>query len=491
MIIGVMSFLLIVSALIYLAARIAEGGLRRLARPTRWVWLVAMAAPFVLLLVPLLLPGDRGGEGGGVAGVPEVFELAPIVVGEAGRADPAAWLTLLITILWVSVSLGMAVSLLRTQRRLLRERTEWLRSEVAGREVYLSTDRGPAVAGVLAPWIVLPRWALDLPRTELDYVLLHEEEHVRARDNLLLSVGLGLVVLAPWNPLSWLHLRGLRTAMEVDCDRRVLRRAPDRATYGESLLAVAARSSGLSLGLAAFTEKRRSLKTRILAMTEEATRWTPFKSAALLLVALAVGIQACYVESPILIIGDDDEVAEAVQALLGGRDEPAPPAETQPEGAPTPAAASQEPAVPEAPPTVTEPTVRIPPPPREPVDADVREPREEPDGERTTEELAQRPTFTPFTVAPRILNREEVVAAMSEAYPPLLREAGVGGTARVYFFIDETGRVRDYRIDRGTGHQALDAAALAVADVFRFSPALNRDDPTPVWVSFPITFQAR
>jgi len=43
----------------------------------------------------------------------------------------------------------------------------------------------------------------------------------------------------------------------------------------------------------------------------------------------------------------------------------------------------------------------------------------------------------------------------------------------------------------GPSTRALDAAALAVADVYRFSAALNRDKVVPVWVSFPITFQVR
>jgi protein TonB len=66
----------------------------------------------------------------------------------------------------------------------------------------------------------------------------------------------------------------------------------------------------------------------------------------------------------------------------------------------------------------------------------------------------------------------------------------VGGTVRVYFFIGEEGRVEHTRIDQSSGHEALDEAALRVASVYRFSPALNRDEPVPVWVSFPITFQA-
>jgi len=106
-------------------------------------------------------------------------------------------------------------------------------------------------------------------------------------------------------------------------------------------------------------------------------------------------------------------------------------------------------------------------------------------------DLAAAPTFTPYTVAPSILNRDEVVRAMVREYPALLRDAGIGGTVRVYFFIDENGQVRDTRIDQSSGHQALDDAALAVADVYRFSAALNRDKKVPVWVSFPITFQVR
>ena len=41
-----------------------------------------------------------------------------------------------------------------------------------------------------------------------------------------------------------------------------------------------------------------------------------------------------------------------------------------------------------------------------------------------------------------------------------LRDAGIGGTARVWFLIDETGSVADTRIQESSGHQAIDEAAL-------------------------------
>jgi protein TonB len=111
--------------------------------------------------------------------------------------------------------------------------------------------------------------------------------------------------------------------------------------------------------------------------------------------------------------------------------------------------------------------------------------------EREDRDVSAQPTFTPYTVPPRILNREQIVRAMIDAYPPLLRDAGIGGTVRIFFYIDEDGTVRDTRIDQSSGHQALDDAALSVASVYRFSPALNRDRRLPVWVVFPITFQVR
>ncbi|GMV05362.1 MAG: hypothetical protein AMXMBFR53_16410 [Gemmatimonadota bacterium] len=114
-----------------------------------------------------------------------------------------------------------------------------------------------------------------------------------------------------------------------------------------------------------------------------------------------------------------------------------------------------------------------------------------PPPEEKATDISAAPTFTPFTVAPSILNRDDVVRAMEREYPPLLRDAGIGGTVRVYFFIDENGSVQDHRIDQSSGHQALDDAALKVAAIYRFSPALNRDKKVPVWVSFPITFQVR
>ncbi len=106
-------------------------------------------------------------------------------------------------------------------------------------------------------------------------------------------------------------------------------------------------------------------------------------------------------------------------------------------------------------------------------------------------DLSANPVFTPYTVSPDIKNRDEVQAALMREYPTILRDAGIGGTVVVWFFISEEGLVLDRRVSQSSGHTVLDQAALEVADVFRFSPALNRENIVQVWIQLPIVFEVR
>ncbi|NIP82657.1 MAG: TonB family protein [Gemmatimonadetes bacterium] len=99
------------------------------------------------------------------------------------------------------------------------------------------------------------------------------------------------------------------------------------------------------------------------------------------------------------------------------------------------------------------------------------------------------PTFTPMTERPRLRNAEEAARLLQELYPPLLRDAGIGGTANIWFYIDETGRVADARVNESSGYQALDAAALRAAERMEFTPARNGDQQVPVWVALDMTFE--
>jgi periplasmic protein TonB len=105
--------------------------------------------------------------------------------------------------------------------------------------------------------------------------------------------------------------------------------------------------------------------------------------------------------------------------------------------------------------------------------------------------IGEEPTFTPFTVAPEVRNRAEIGRVLQREYPSTLRDAGIGGTVVMHFFINEEGEVENVLVAESSGHSALDQAAERVAMAFEFSPALNRDQRVPVWIQIPITFQTR
>lgn len=112
------------------------------------------------------------------------------------------------------------------------------------------------------------------------------------------------------------------------------------------------------------------------------------------------------------------------------------------------------------------------------------------EGAAPVTDLAAAPVFTPMTVRPELLNIPDVQRALTRNYPPLLRDAGIGGTTVMWFFIDETGAVVRTQVSRSSGHEALDNAAARVAEVMKFSPALNRDQKVRVWVEIPIMFKS-
>ena len=101
------------------------------------------------------------------------------------------------------------------------------------------------------------------------------------------------------------------------------------------------------------------------------------------------------------------------------------------------------------------------------------------------------PHWTAVDVYPFIKNRDELTRILEREYPPLFRDAGIGGTTKVWFYIDETGKVVKTQVHTSSGQKPLDDAALKVAHLYEFSPAMNRDKPVAVWVSIDITFRTR
>ena len=211
-------------------------------------------------------------------------------------------------------------------------------------------------------------------------------------------------------------------------------------------------------------------------------------------------VLAVYLTQRVRTAVAEDEQTNLLIPVPEPEPEPPPPPPPPPENTPPPPEVTE---VPKGFQTLTVPTVippDIPPPTAGPEISEADFTGEGVEGGKATgnptvkvtaENIEAAPVFTPYTVKPELKNRDSVGRALVRNYPPLLRDAGIGGTVLTWLLIDEGGRVIKTQVKEGSGHDALDQAALKVADIMQFTPALNRDQKVKVWISLPIVFKTQ
>ncbi len=414
------------AGLMFLVAGLAAERLLKGGR--RWVWLAAALGTVALPAIRLLTT-TPGGAGGPAPSTPILLD--PLTVTVA-RDSALHSLDALLLMGWVVLSAVLVVAALVGGARFMRRRASWEPGTLLGRSVLWTRETGPAVVGLFRSSVVLPEWVRGAGAARQELILAHEEEHMRTRD-VQLRFACGVLLLAfPWNPALWLQYRRLNLAIELDCDQRVMDRLPEhRSLYGDLLLRVGSRHGVLpGFAVAALAEQPSLLERRIRQLLKKAPEVKMAQAAflvfgAIVVLGVALSIPGITREEPGAL--DEPEALEEPEAL------------------------------------------------------------DETQGDQAVD-ISASPSFTPYTEAPSRLNEAEIMQALEREYPPLLRDAGIGGTVVVWFFVDAEGVVRNQSVQTSSGHEVLDEAALRVAPVFKFTPALNRGTAVPVWVRFPITF---
>ncbi len=161
------------------------------------------------------------------------------------------------TVIWSTGMIAMVgygiISYLRLQRRmekaiLLREnvfQSEWVRT--------------PFILGFVQPKIYIP---FHLKDGDLQYVLAHEQTHLKRRDHLVKPFAYLLLAVHWFNPLVWLAFAGMSRDMELSCDESVLSQSENiRKAYSETLLYLSVHHKPFRYSPLAFGET--SVKTRI------------------------------------------------------------------------------------------------------------------------------------------------------------------------------------------------------------------------------------
>ncbi len=311
-----------VSAVIGLGVWLVERFVSGRKRATRWLWSAALGAMVVVTVLPAsrVADSDTRTDSAPAASIPPAGvqsqaapESRPFPPAGMTTAPRAVTSDVVVLGVWITLSaLGLLI-LAGSAFRIARMQRGWRPAEIAGVPVMLSHDVGPAIVGLFHHGVVMPAWVEALPPVQQLLIVTHEREHLRAGDPLLLWSATFLVVLFPWNLAMWLALRGLRHAIEIDCDARVLKSQPDTREYCSLLLDVGERTLAGVAPLAALAEPSTLLERRVDVMTSRLG--TSAKSALALAAGVALLVVGCV--APRTSLAPRRDALSMVQELSG------------------------------------------------------------------------------------------------------------------------------------------------------------------------------
>jgi beta-lactamase regulating signal transducer with metallopeptidase domain len=302
-----MLYVVVITLLLSGAALAAERAARSCRARSRWIWAVTIVASLLIptliasvsIQVPNLLTPTVSRK------VTHLRELTSVQVipltwvhEHTGNIVATTKENQLLQRTWIALSASLLAALVLNGLHLVRRRRRWRVGIVAGASVYIASDAGPAVVGLLRPRIVIPEWLAKASPSRQAIVIAHEESHLHARDPQLLTVALCLLVLMPWNLPLWWQLHRLRRSIEVDCDARVLKGGLDSGQYGETLIEVSQRPSAYIGSVAAMSESRSFLEERISIIVSNPAKWGAVAAVMLASLALALVAIASQVTPP-------------------------------------------------------------------------------------------------------------------------------------------------------------------------------------------------
>lgn len=162
------------------------------------------------------------------------------------------------------------------------------------RDNIYETDRihSPFVLGFVNPKIYIP---LGITGDELEYVLQHEQIHIKRRDYIIKPVSFLALTVHWFNPVIWLSFFLMNRDIELSCDESVMKKSENdiRAGYSHSLLSFSEKQSGLLSSLA-FGESNVNVRIKNILSYRKPNRKTIIAAVALVAV-----ISACCSTDPV------------------------------------------------------------------------------------------------------------------------------------------------------------------------------------------------
>lgn len=135
--------------------------------------------------------------------------------------------------------LGIVVLLVYSLVSVIRLKKRLKDSQLLEDNIFEANNlKTPFVLGVIKPKIYLPA---GLKTHERDYIILHEQTHIRRQDHVIKIMAFIILSIHWFNPIVWIAFVLMSTDMELSCDEQVLREMNEdvKKPYANSLLSLA------------------------------------------------------------------------------------------------------------------------------------------------------------------------------------------------------------------------------------------------------------
>ncbi len=164
-------------------------------------------------------------------------------------------------------------------------KSELKSAEPVGGNIYKS-DRitVPAVYGIIHPKIIVPA---AMANGNMEYILLHEQTHIRRGDNLFRFVAVITACVHWFNPLAWVFLKCFFADMELACDARVLKGLKE-SQVREYAYAILSCASGKTFFASAFGGAKTKVRIENILSYKKLMVLSSLCIAALIVVIAAV-----------------------------------------------------------------------------------------------------------------------------------------------------------------------------------------------------------
>lgn len=168
--------------------------------------------------------------------------------------------------------------------------------------------RSPVTSGVIFPTVWFPAYyEREMDKKAFRYMIKHELLHIKRNDILVKYLGLLVVAIHWFNPLSYFLYHELSAIGEMYCDNGVLQDKGEvgRREYGELLIQAASRkapdnSYSLFVGIADKGHQR-TMKRRIMEMRNIRKNKMIFSIVSMIIICMAGGLTAFAYEAPNIV----------------------------------------------------------------------------------------------------------------------------------------------------------------------------------------------